>query len=284
MSVQWQQPYQPLGGRARNRRQLQRCLLEVVVAPRVRIASRRIPQIPALLKAGRCFVCLRKGHISRVSSVRSVAASTTSAFAHGTQSIATLLRLRRHNQPTPQESIHRVPRLPRRERNHPRRNPHSMQMRLPSHLVKVAQPHRCGLAQIVQYTAQAQAFKPDVPQRRRQVRIVLDCGSQRSYVTEQVARELALNPKGEQSLTIMTFGSSAEQSRVCTFTKLNLVLSDGETQTLTLFAVPLICEPLVCHPVSFCQESFDHLNGLHLADPTDGSSHPDVDILIGSDQ
>ena len=99
-----------------------------------------------------------------------------------------------------------------------------------------------------------------------------------------MARELALKPKGKQSLTIMTFGSSAEQSRVCTFTKLNLVLSDGETRTLTLFAVPLICEPLACQPVSFCQESFDHLNGLHLADPTDGSSHPDVDILIGSDQ
>ena len=74
VSVQWQQPHQPLGGRARNRRQLQSCLLEVVVAPHVRIASRRIPQIPAKLvvnsmpalqKAGHCFVCLQKGHISR---------------------------------------------------------------------------------------------------------------------------------------------------------------------------------------------------------------------------
>ena len=87
-------------------------------------------------------------------------------------------------------------------------------------------------------------------------------------------------PKGEQSLTIMTFRSSAEQLRVCAFTRLNLVLRDGET----LFAVPLICEPLTCQSVSFCQENFNHLNGLHLADPSVGSSHLDVDILIGSDQ
>ena len=85
---------------------------------------------------------------------------------------------------------------------------------------------------------QAQAFNPNVPQKTRQVRIVLDCGSQRSYVTEQMAKELKLMPKGEQSLTIMTFGSSAEQLRVCVFIRLNLVLRDGETRTLRCLLSP----------------------------------------------
>lgn len=64
------------------------------------------------------------------------------------------------------------------------------------------------------------------------------------------------------------------------YTKLNFLLNDGEMGSLLLFAVPLICEPLTCQPVSFSQESFDHLDGLHLADP----SCVDIDILIGSDQ
>jgi hypothetical protein len=36
--------------------------------------------------------------------------------------------------------------------------------------------------------------------------------------------------------------------------------------------------------VSFCQENFGHLSHLSLADPSDDSSHLDVDVLIGSDQ
>lgn len=51
-----------------------------------------------------------------------------------------------------------------------------------------------------------------------------------------------------------------------------------------LFTVPLICKPLSCQPVSLCQDTFDHLVSLDLADPSDGSPHLDVDILIGSDQ
>ena len=39
-------------------------------------------------------------------------------------------------------------------------------------------------------TAQAFAINPSSPQKSPQVRIVLDSGSQRSYITEQVTREL----------------------------------------------------------------------------------------------
>ncbi len=38
------------------------------------------------------------------------------------------------------------------------------------------------------------------------------------------------------------------------------------------------------HPVSICQDSFDHLMGLDLADPADGQSPLEIDILVGSDQ
>ena len=82
----------------------------------------------------------------------------------------------------------------------------------------------------------------------------------------------------------MTFGSKEEQSHVCKLTVLNVVLKNRQTRPLKLFVVPLICEPVTCKPVSFCQDNFDHLAQLDLADPSDGSSHLDIDVLIGCDQ
>ena len=52
---------------------------------------------------------------------------------------------------------------------------------------------------------------------------------------------------------------------------------------MTLFVVPLICELLTCQLVSFCWDNFDNLKDLDLANPSDGSSQLNVDILIGSD-
>ena len=82
----------------------------------------------------------------------------------------------------------------------------------------------------------------------------------------------------------MTFGANEEHSQVCKLIRLSLALKGGRTKHLTLFTVPLICEPLACQPVSFCQENFNHLAGLDLADPSDGWSPLAIDILIGSDQ
>ena len=132
-------------------------------------------------------------------------------------------------------------------------------------------------------TAQATVFNTETPQKSQRVRIVLDCGSQRSYVTERLTEELSLTTRKEQSLRIMTFGSSGEHTRICRIVKLGLLLKDGQTRPMTLFVVPLICEPLTCQPVSFCRDNFDYLQDLDLADPSDGSSRLDVDILIGSD-
>ena len=133
-------------------------------------------------------------------------------------------------------------------------------------------------------TAQALAFNPDAPQLSRQVRIVLDTGSQRSYVTERVTKELSLTAKGEQPMTIMTFGSTEERPQTCQFVTVGLALNGGRTKHLTLVTVPLICEPLNCQPVSFSQENFEHLAGLNLADSSDGRSRLEIDILIGSDR
>ena len=45
----------------------------------------------------------------------------------------------------------------------------------------------------------------------------------------------------------------------------------------------LFCEPLTCQPVTLCQGNFEHLSGLKLADPANGSDRLEIDILVGSD-
>ena len=78
---------------------------------------------------------------------------------------------------------------------------------------------------------------------------------------------------------IMTFGSNEEQPCVCKSVRLSLALKNGQTKHLMLFTVPLVCERLTCQPVSFCQDTFDHLAEIDLAD---GSPCLEIDILIGS--
>ena len=114
------------------------------------------------------------------------------------------------------------------------------------------------------------------------MRIVLDTGSQRSYITNLVKEKLSLVPEGEQCVSIMTFGCNEEKPQVCKFVKVGLTLRDGETQQLTLLAIPMICEPLASQPIAFCQNIYEHLSGL--ADSSDGHSRLEVDILVGSDQ
>ena len=133
-------------------------------------------------------------------------------------------------------------------------------------------------------TAQAVVSNPDDPQRSKRVRIVLDGGSQRSYITEQLKTELSVRPVAEQNMRIVTFGAKGESSRKCDLVNVSVELSDGRMSLFTLYVVPLICEPLACQPVTFCQDQFEHLKGLTLADPSDVRGQLSVDILIGSDQ
>ena len=115
------------------------------------------------------------------------------------------------------------------------------------------------------------------------VRLVLDCGSQRYYVTERVIKQLSVTPRVRKPLTIMTFGSHKKSPQSFGLARLNLVFRNGETTPIDLYTIPHVCEPVTCQPVSICKENFGHLATLDLAVPSDGSSPLDIDILIGSD-
>jgi hypothetical protein len=233
-----------------------------------------------LLRAGRCFVCLRRGHISRECQSRSKCYK-----CGGRHHVSVCLK---GSDPQPTSPVKTVTTTPSSATQNS--TPSSSALNAKASTFQSQNPHPTTSLwvnsdrPVLLQTAQAIAFNPDAPQKSRLVRIVLDCGSQRSFITEQVTRELSLTSGGGQPLRIMTFGSSDEKSRICGLTRLSLVLKSGESRQLVLYSVPLISEPLTCHPVSCCPENFDHLAGLDLADPSDGSTCLDVDLLIGSDQ
>ena len=132
-------------------------------------------------------------------------------------------------------------------------------------------------------TAQATAFNPDYPSRTHRVRIVMDTGSQGSYITDRARERLALATSGEQCMTIMTFGATQGGSRVCEYVKVGFKLKSGQSQILTLFSVPAICERLTSHSLINCRDVYPHLSGLEFADEPGDGEELHVDVLVGSD-
>lgn len=132
-------------------------------------------------------------------------------------------------------------------------------------------------------TACAHIYNPANPQHSLEVRLLLDGGSQRSYITDRVRRLLALEPSGEHQLSIAAFGSRREKPKVCPIVNVGLVTREYSHLSLSLFVVPMICEPLTSQPISACIEENKDLASLDFADPADTSSGLEVDILIGSD-
>ena len=102
-------------------------------------------------------------------------------------------------------------------------------------------------------------------------------------MTERVIKQLSVTPRVRKPLTVMTFGSHKKSPQSFGLARLNLVFRNGETTPIDLYTNPHVCEPVTCQPVSICKENFGHLATLDLADPSDGSSPLNIDILIGSD-
>ena len=132
-------------------------------------------------------------------------------------------------------------------------------------------------------TARALVYNPSAPQSTLEIRVVLDAGSQRSYVTRHVKNALKLKSKGEQCLSIATFGSDKKDARNCEVVKIGMRVKNGPDKELKLLTVPTICSSLTPQPIMLCVEKYHHLSWLDLADFTDGKTTMDIDMLIGAD-
>ncbi len=112
------------------------------------------------------------------------------------------------------------------------------------------------------------------------VRVLMDSGSQRSYVTESLKQKLGLVPDKTEVLNLNTFGDDKFRKQRCDQVRL---LLQGQTKDIEISA---LCFPKICSPLSMTLdiERYPHLDGLVPADQSllDNSA-PNIDILIGSD-
>ena len=211
-----------------------------------------------LRKAGRCYVCLRRHHISKECRGRH---HTTICYCRGPDQAT--------NAPTPQGS----PQEPQNEAP----AGHGSALRPTNTLYVGAQ------TSILLQTARLQLFNQNAGRPRAEARAIMDSGSQRTYITCRLRDELNLQTMGTESLRIKTFGSTESHSTTCDVVRLGINTKDGETLKMTALAVPVICHSLTSQPISHSRECYHHLLGLELADSADVSDVLEVDVLIGSD-
>ena len=121
--------------------------------------------------------------------------------------------------------------------------------------------------------ARALAIKPEDPSKTTEVHVILDSGSQKSFITDKVKRLKSLN---RGPLSIMTFGSSKEKREVCEAVRVRLHNQDGEDQEIQLLTVSPIRRP----STQLCIDRYDHLRGIKLVELEEEIK---PDILIGSD-
>ena len=118
------------------------------------------------------------------------------------------------------------------------------------------------------------------------VRMILDSGSQRTYITEKLAKDLHLQLNPPERLTVVTFGTEKPRYLQYMPSKLQLILKDGNPMALDVSVVPSITGRITRTPLTHDDATFLRSEGWEskLADvlPVEPDSSP-VEMLIGND-
>ena len=132
---------------------------------------------------------------------------------------------------------------------------------------------------ILLQTAQAMAVNP-VTGKHQKIRILVDNGSQHSYITESLCSSLNLQAENNERLQLNTFGDRNHRIKSCSVVQLELrgVCTPNRTR-ITVLSFPIICITL---PSVTRTDNLPHLEGLELADNSTGLCDR-IDILVGSD-
>ncbi|XP_068675693.1 uncharacterized protein [Montipora foliosa] len=210
-----------------------------------------------LMKQGRCFVFLRKDHLSKNCPSKHECFKCKGSNEGGPNS-----GVNSRAAPT-QEQIQNLSRNSRQN--------------LTALYVSVSTP-------VLLQTANALSYKPGNSAVRVKARLILDSGSQRTYVSARLREHLNLSAESSQRISIKTFGSTKENSQCVDVVRLCVATGQGEGVELFAFVVPIICDPLQSQSIAEATHTYAHLKGLELADYGTGEDNVEVDILVGSDQ
>ncbi|CAB4041796.1 Hypothetical predicted protein, partial [Paramuricea clavata] len=203
-----------------------------------------------LRKTGRCFVCLRKDHISPSCK------STTRCYSCKGRHHVSICKGKEPPPPPPRD--------PPEEHGQSGSNKPKESPSLGTHpdaTVCHTTSSNCVLLQ----TARANIYNPDNPDGPKvKARLILDGGSQCSYVSSALTGTLGLQSKCQRSVNIKTFGSSETNAQVIDVVNLGIETAYGANIEMLAFTVPVICQPLKNQFVSNASKTYPHLANLHL--------------------
>ena len=137
---------------------------------------------------------------------------------------------------------------------------------------------------ILLQTAKGVIYNPKNPNITMKARLILDSGSQRTYISTKLRNILNLESEGKCSMAIKTFGSNEDTIQTIDQVQFGVKVQGEPNLQLSALVVPLICQPLQGQTVSTTAKMYKHLQHLKLADFTSGENDSEVDILIGSDE
>ena len=228
-----------------------------------------------LKSAGRCFACLRKGHIGRECRSRG-----RCRVCNGKHHVS-LCQVDKTGSPAQSKPDSQPMQLSVQSNSHNQLDP-----RAPSFKAKSDSTTSClaenGKTVLLQ-TARATLYNPTSPKNQLEVSIIFDTGSQRSYISKSASDYLRLKPQERNILSIMTFGSSSGLKQSCELVHVGIRKGERSIKEISLLSVPVICEPLTGPSIQSCIESCPHLRKLELADVSTGSCQIEIAVLIGLD-
>ena len=234
-----------------------------------------------LRKSGRCFSCLKRGHLGR--NCRSPNRCRTCGGSHHT-SICHKLAATHHRTSPLQMPVTNTKTLLTVSSNQIT----AASTLDPSAPIFSSPPTSTSLyvdssKAILLQTALVEVFNPCDPSLMLKLRVIMNSGSQRSYLTQCVKDSLALVTSETQCLSIAAFGSTRGDPKSCEVVRVAIRTRSGHEQEFKVFVVPQICDPLTAQSVNLSSRMYSHLSQLDLADTYHSETPMEVDMLIGSD-
>ena len=110
---------------------------------------------------------------------------------------------------------------------------------------------------------------------------MLDNGSQRSYISEEVYKKLGLKTLGKHCLNFITFSSGKIPRKHCEVASVDLETCSGKFVNISGLTYLVICSAI---PSKVDTTEFLHLQGLQFADNTMDGGDDKIDILLCADQ
>ena len=112
--------------------------------------------------------------------------------------------------------------------------------------------------------------------------ILFDEGSQRSFISMELAHKLNLQPQARENVSLTSFGAESPSHRSLDVATVAIQTITGEKINISVLIVPTIALPLQ-NPLRTSIKEFPHLKGLPLAYPITENENFEISVLIGVD-